>query len=61
VSEIGLENMRRAFWIFSIGLIISSGVIWVLLAVIPLNVLVWQLVWGFNHRHNVPSSRLSRA
>jgi hypothetical protein len=61
VSEIGLENMRRAFWIFSIGLIISSGVIWVLLAVILLNVLVWQLVWGFNHRHNVPSSRLSRA
>jgi len=51
LTEIGLENMRRAFWVFSIMVLIILGVVWILLGAIPLTVLMWQLLWGFNHRH----------
>ncbi len=61
VNEIGLENMRRAFWIFSVFVLISSGVIWVLATVIPSSVLVWQLLWGFNHRLKALNNPLTRA
>lgn len=48
----GLRYMGRAFWIFSISMLLLSGVIWMLLLGIPLVVLVWQLSWGFQKREN---------
>jgi hypothetical protein len=42
----GVRYMNRAFWVFSIGMLLLSGVIWVLLLCIPLVVLAWQLSWG---------------
>ncbi|OCK87821.1 uncharacterized protein K441DRAFT_592462 [Cenococcum geophilum 1.58] len=46
----GLRYMSRAFWVFSIGVLLLSGVIWMLLLGIPLLVLVWQISWGFQKR-----------
>jgi hypothetical protein len=42
--------MSRAYWIFSIGVLLLLGVVWMLLLGIPLVVLVWQLSWGFPKR-----------
>lgn len=58
VDESSLEKVRRAFWIFSISLVMTSSIIWVLLMFIPLSVLVWQLWWGFNHRNKAKDIRL---
>ena len=41
VSDIGLKSMRSAFWGFSMSVLMSSGVIWSLLAVIPTGVFAW--------------------
>jgi hypothetical protein len=43
----GLCYMSRAFWGFSIAVLLLSGVVWVLLFGIPLLVLSWQFWWGF--------------
>ncbi|RDW56495.1 hypothetical protein BP5796_13136 [Coleophoma crateriformis] len=45
-----LQAIRRAFWVFSVIVLLLSGAIWTLMLVIPLGVLVWQLLWGFRHR-----------
>jgi hypothetical protein len=45
-----LISMRRTFWIFSIIILLFSGLIWLLLFAIPLTALAWQLVWGFKNR-----------
>lgn len=42
--------MKEAFWTFSIIILISSGIIWTLIIVIPASVLIWQLQWGFRNR-----------
>ena len=47
-SELGA--MRRAFWVFSISVLLLSGAIWFLLIVIPFSVIGWQLSWGFRNR-----------
>jgi hypothetical protein len=43
----GLREMRRAFWVFSIAVLLLATVTWVLLLGIPIVVLAWQLSWGF--------------
>ncbi|KAF2786053.1 hypothetical protein K505DRAFT_380511 [Melanomma pulvis-pyrius CBS 109.77] len=45
-----LVAMRQAFWIFSIIILLVSGVIWALLFVIPSVAIIWQLIWGFKNR-----------
>lgn len=45
-----LAVMRRAFWIFPVMTLLLSGLVWVLLLVIPTGGLIWQLSWGFKHR-----------
>jgi hypothetical protein len=51
VDNIGLKHMKRAFWVFSIWLLMSSCILWVLLLAIPAGVIIWQLWWGFSNRH----------
>jgi hypothetical protein len=43
-------TIKRAFWVFSIMILLLSGVIWLLLLVIPLAALTRQVVWGFWNR-----------
>lgn len=50
IGASSLTAMRRAFWIFSVMMLLLSGLVWILLFVIPAGVLVWQLSWGFKHR-----------
>jgi len=38
----GLRNMLRAFWVFSILVMIFNAIAWALLFMIPFTVLVWQ-------------------
>lgn len=52
VSEFGLDTMRSTFWVFSLSMLLSFGIFWVLLAVITTGILTWQLLWGYSHRHN---------
>jgi hypothetical protein len=46
----GLGAMRRAFWVFSITVLLLSGLLWFLLLVIPFSMIGWQLSWGFRNR-----------
>lgn len=46
----GLQAMRRAFWIFSIIVLLLSGAVWILLVFIPFSVIAWQISWGFRNR-----------
>ncbi|KAF2271227.1 uncharacterized protein EI97DRAFT_388375 [Westerdykella ornata] len=50
VGASSLEDMRRAFWVFSVMMLLLSGLVWVLLMAIPCTVLIWQLAWGFKNR-----------
>ncbi|KAF2022564.1 hypothetical protein EK21DRAFT_83045 [Setomelanomma holmii] len=50
IGASSLAAMRRAFWIFSVMMLLLLGLVWILLFVIPAGVLVWQLSWGFKHR-----------
>jgi len=43
----GLSYMSRAFWVFSVAIVVLSAVIWSLLFCIPLVGLLWQLTWGY--------------
>jgi hypothetical protein len=42
--------MERAFWAFSIMMLVLSGVVWCLLFVIPLGALIRQIAWGYKNR-----------
>ena len=42
--------MIQAFWIFSTVMLFLSGIVWILLPVIPISVLIWQMSWGFRNR-----------
>ena len=46
LDEAGNRQINGAFWVFSITIIVFSGLIWVLFFGIPFGVLVWQLYWG---------------
>lgn len=50
VDNACFEGIRRAFWGFSILVLLTVGVIWVLLCMIPFGAIIWQLLWGFRHR-----------
>ena len=50
IGASSLTAMRRAFWTFSVMMLLLSGLVWIVLFVIPAGVLVWQLSWGFKHR-----------
>ncbi|KAH7159359.1 hypothetical protein DER46DRAFT_611600 [Fusarium sp. MPI-SDFR-AT-0072] len=49
----------KAFWVFSLIVIISSATTWVLMLAIPFFMLVWQLKWGYQHRRPGASTSLS--
>lgn len=50
VGASSLVDMRRAFWVFSVMILLLTGLVWVLLMAIPCSVLTWQLAWGFKNR-----------
>jgi hypothetical protein len=56
------QGMGRAFWVFSIAVVLLWALVWLLLLGIPLLVLGWQLSWGYRHRNssNMQSSDGSR-
>ena len=43
----GLSYMSRAFWVFSVAIVVLSAVIWLLLFCVPLVGLLWQFTWGY--------------
>ncbi|CAP80019.1 Pc12g03920 [Penicillium rubens Wisconsin 54-1255] len=45
-----LQEMNRAFWLFSIAVVLLWLLTWVLLLGIPLVVLCAQVLWGFRNR-----------
>ncbi|CAG8063345.1 unnamed protein product [Penicillium nalgiovense] len=45
-----LQEMNRAFWLFSIAVVSLWLLTWVLLLGIPLVALCWQVFWGFRNR-----------
>lgn len=45
-----LQQMNRAFWLFSIAVVLLWLLTWVLLLGIPLVVLCLQVFWGFRNR-----------
>ena len=55
----GVQHMNRAFWVFSIAILLLSGIVWVLLFGIPLIALTWQLSWGFQQRRREAQARKS--
>jgi hypothetical protein len=42
-----LLAMKRAFWVFSVMMLLLSGLMWALLFAVPAGVLIWQMTWGF--------------
>ena len=50
-----IRAMRQAFWVFSITMLLLSGIVWTLVLVIPATVLCWQLQWGFRNRNSLKS------
>lgn len=50
-----LPAMRDAFWVFSIMMLLLSGVLWTLILAIPAIVLGWQLQWSFRNRSSLKS------
>ena len=50
VDNASFEAIRRAFWVFSILALLTVGVVWFLLCIIPISAIVWQLSWGFGYR-----------
>ncbi|KAH7139812.1 hypothetical protein B0J13DRAFT_558518 [Dactylonectria estremocensis] len=45
-----LQGMYRAFWVFSIVVLLLWVIVWLLLLSIPLLALAWQLLWGYSNR-----------
>jgi hypothetical protein len=50
VDAASLSVMNKAFWVFSIIILLLTGLTWVLLFVIPVGAFFWQFTWGFQHR-----------
>lgn len=51
LNESGVRAMNRAYWFFSLLVIVVSGVLGLLFLGIPLCVVVWQISFGHAHRH----------
>ncbi|KAM7209589.1 hypothetical protein V8F06_014862 [Rhypophila decipiens] len=47
LGEPGLRGISRAFWVFSIAVILGWVAIWALFLGIPIAILAWQVSWGF--------------
>lgn len=60
VDVSSLAAMRGAFWVFSCMVLLLSGVIWVLLFVIPFCGLIRELTWGFMNRGKINTEGLTR-
>ena len=45
-----LQEMNRAFWLFSVAVVLIWLLTWLLLLGIPLVAFCWQVFWGFRHR-----------
>ncbi|KAF2133615.1 hypothetical protein P153DRAFT_363778 [Dothidotthia symphoricarpi CBS 119687] len=52
LNAASLVPMKQALWLFSIIVLLLSGIIWLLLLVLPLMGLTWQLTWGYKNRAN---------
>lgn len=61
LDAFGLQTMRRAFWVFSIIVLLLSGAIWVLLIFIPFSVIAWQISWGFRNRGKAAAEHTAEA
>lgn len=51
VGDLSLVHMKRAFWGFSVTVLLLSAAVWILIFVIPFSALIWQLSWGFENRN----------
>ena len=51
LQGVDLQTPRRAFWVFSVMLLILSVLMLVLFLTIPSSVLAWQLSWGYKNRN----------
>lgn len=49
-NENGLRDMSQAFWGFSVAVLVSWLLIWILLLGIPIAVFAWQFLWGYRNR-----------
>lgn len=61
LDAFGLQAMRRAFWVFSIIVLLLSSVIWVLLIFIPFSVIAWQILWGSRNPGKAAVERIVEA
>jgi hypothetical protein len=61
VNASSLSVMKQAFWVFSIIILLLSGLIWALLFAVPAGVFVWQITWGFQNREKTDSEDLAQA
>lgn len=43
----------RVFWIFSLSMVVFTGVSWFLTLAGPFSAFVWQFQWGYRHRHGI--------
>lgn len=59
VDPSSLPAMKRAFWLFSITVLLLSGLTWVLLFAVPAGALIWQITWGFRNRGKTDRQDLS--
>lgn len=50
VDSSSLLAMKRAFWVFSVIMLLLSVLMWALLFAIPAGALIWQMTWGFQNR-----------
>ncbi|KAF2844491.1 hypothetical protein T440DRAFT_473343 [Plenodomus tracheiphilus IPT5] len=50
VDASSLLAMKRAFWVFSVMMLLLSSLMWALLFAVPTGVLIWQMTWGFQNR-----------
>ncbi|KAH0332903.1 hypothetical protein KCU81_g10018, partial [Aureobasidium melanogenum] len=48
--------MSRAYWVFSLVVILLSLLSWTLLVGVPLGIFVWQLAYGFSSRKKKPAN-----
>lgn len=44
------HQMGRAFWVFSVVVILLWGVAWIMLFGIPIVIVLWQILWGYRNR-----------
>ncbi|KAK8093430.1 hypothetical protein PG997_000115 [Apiospora hydei] len=54
-AKLILREASRAFWVFSIGVVLFGGIVWVFILGIPLIILLGQLAWAIRHRDKGPN------